>query len=197
MKKIIPILLVMILMLTGCSKNYANAQKNISNELGGSFTVTNIYQDNTLKKAVAKDNHGNFYLFTIDGKDRLIFADIYDSYKKDELIKEKMQDFLQDDYLLYVQYNINESNVCDIYLFTDYQINIPFIAKNFVDEISELSNAEINFHTATVDSKENLRKFNVIINKELEKTGIFTEDVENKISSEVSDYYITTITMNN
>ena len=180
-------------LLTGCGKNYANISKNISKELDGDFTVLNTYKDNTLKRAITKDSHGNFYLFTIDGKDRLIFSDTYEKYMADFSIKERMENYLQDDYLLYVQYNINDSNVCDIYLFTDYSLNIPFIAQTFVGEIEELKDAEINFHTATVDSRENLRKFHIMINEQLTKTGMFTEEVENKLSVEVSDYYITSI----
>ena len=192
MKKI-ALFVLCICLLTGCGKNYANISKNISKELNSDFTVLNTYKDNTLKRAIAKDSHGNFYLFTIDGKDRLIFSDTYEKYMADFSIKERMENYLQDDYLLYVQYNINDSNVCDIYLFTDYSLNIPFIAQTFVSEIEELKGAEINFHTATVDSRENLRKFHIMINEQLTKTGMFTEEVENKLSVEVSDYYITSI----
>ena len=193
MKKNIIALIMCMMILSGCGSDYTTASKNITKELGSNFTVVNTYKDNTLKKAVAKDDSNNYYLFTIDGKDRLIFSDIYEKYQADKILKEKIEEYLQDDYLLYVQYNINDSNTCDIYLFTDYQLNIQFIAQTLVNEIDELSEANIIFHTATVDSHTNLRKFKIIINKELDNTGMFTDEMEAKIATEVSDYQITTI----
>ncbi len=188
---LLALIIVLSFILVGCGSDYSELSKTLSKQYSGNlFSVTNKYKDNTLTYIAARDNNNNFYRFTIDKDNRIIFADIYNDYVNDIKIKEKIGALLPEDYEVFVQYKINRTKECDIYLFTDYTIDLDQLTENLYN-MEELSNCDITYHTATVANKDDLEQFKQIIYKELEKTGIFTPNVEETLKQYVGDYQTT------
>lgn len=193
MKKYFCLILICLLMFTGCSKNYSTIQKTINDKFGTNLIVTNEYKENSLKYVVAKDANGNYYRINIDGQGNVIYAKNFDKIQEDIALKEKISNYLSDDYVLYVEYNINNKKECHVYLFTDYIADTSTLASHILSLDDFSDDTVITISTASVSNKDDLSEFKGMIEDELNKYGCFTEDIENRLAMHVKDYVINNI----
>jgi len=188
-KNIIILLLFCFCLISGCGRKNENLSQILSKTYDTQLTVINTYKENTLTYAVISDSIGNYCRLAIDVDGNIIYQDEYDNYLKDLEIKQKIEEILPDSKALYVQYNINKENVCDIYLYTDYIVDLTELTK----KILEFNDCDIVYHIATTSTQEELVRFNGIIRTELSQSGIITSDIENLLSRYVKDYKIITV----
>lgn len=177
--------------LCSCSvfENYERIEQNLYEKFGENFTVTNTYRENNIKYAACKDENGNYYRFPVD-KNGQTFFDLHEEFTKDQEIRGKIEHLISGDFVLLVQSNINtQSEVCDIFLYTNSKIDLKTLLAN-IYYIDGVGNKEIYIHNATIASSEDMEKFKKLFEEQLAKYGFINKDAEILISQKFKDYAI-------